>query len=398
MTTAAPGPYVFISYAHVDQALAFQIVAYLEAQGLRCWIAPRNIVPGSEWTEVIIDAISEARAVVLVLSASSNTSFQIKRELERAVSRGVPIIPLRIEDIFPSKSIEYFISTHHWLDAFTPPLEPHLEELAAAVRLMGAKPPERAEPAGSEMRSEALPPSPRERDAAKGKVNYLVIFLMVLVAVGLAGGLIWWRLEKMLPELSKRPEQPQVAAPQPVRPPASRPPAAPAETRPPTPPAEPPSRPEAPKLVQQLVPPHRIMVTASSVLSPSRVVNYKPSNVLDGRPGTPWAEGVPGYGVGEYIQLNFAEPLRVAKVVIVNGYGRPGDFEKNSRVEGAILRFSDGSQRKIRLADHYQPQTFTFPAVRTTFMRLTITSVYPGSVWDDTCISEIQVYYLIGGN
>src|SRR5437667_10475020 len=81
-----------------------------------------------------IEAIEDARVMVLIFSASANASVQIKREVERAVTKGKPIIPFRIENVAPTASLEYFISTPQWLDAFTPPLERHLEYLAKVVR------------------------------------------------------------------------------------------------------------------------------------------------------------------------------------------------------------------------------------------------------------------------
>ena len=75
-------------------------------------MAPRDIEPGSDWSSSIIDGINGSRAMVLVFSANANTSQQIKREVERAVHKGIPIIPLRIENVVPEKSLEYFISTH----------------------------------------------------------------------------------------------------------------------------------------------------------------------------------------------------------------------------------------------------------------------------------------------
>lgn len=124
---------VFISYSSKDKPTADAVCAVLERQGLRCWMAPRDILPGREWGEAIIDAINDARAFVLVFSSHANASQQIKREVERAVHRGLPLIPVRIEDVAPTKSLEYFISTPHWLDAFSPPLERHLEHLGAVI-------------------------------------------------------------------------------------------------------------------------------------------------------------------------------------------------------------------------------------------------------------------------
>ena len=124
---------VFISYSSKDKPAADATCAVLEFKGIRCWIAPRDIMPGGDWGETIVDAIHTSRAMVLVLSANANLSQQIKREVERAVNAGLPVIPLRIENVMPAKSLEYFLSTPHWLDAFTPPLEHHLNYLADVI-------------------------------------------------------------------------------------------------------------------------------------------------------------------------------------------------------------------------------------------------------------------------
>jgi formylglycine-generating enzyme required for sulfatase activity len=134
---------VFISHSSKDKPAADAVCAVLEAQGIRCWVAPRDIIPGRDWGESIVDAIKGARVMVLIFSANANNSPQIKREVERAANKGIPIIPLRIEDVVPTASLEYFLSTPHWLDAFTPPLESHLQHLAQVVRqIVGVAPAE----------------------------------------------------------------------------------------------------------------------------------------------------------------------------------------------------------------------------------------------------------------
>jgi hypothetical protein len=125
---------VFISYSSKDKTTADATCASLENAGIRCWIAPRDIRPGSEYGEALVDALDHCRALILIFSASANTSPQIRREVERVVSRGKPVVPLRIEDIAPTKSMAYFVGSVHWLDALTPPLEQHLRVLAEAVK------------------------------------------------------------------------------------------------------------------------------------------------------------------------------------------------------------------------------------------------------------------------
>jgi hypothetical protein len=110
--------------------------ATLESEGIRCWIAPRDVMPGMEWGRSIIEAIEQARIMVLLFTANANASPQIRREVERAVNHDVVILPFRVENILPDKSLEYFIGNVHWLDALTPPLEKHIERLVGTVQVL----------------------------------------------------------------------------------------------------------------------------------------------------------------------------------------------------------------------------------------------------------------------
>jgi hypothetical protein len=125
---------VFISYSQSDRECAFEIVARLEEQGIQCWIAPRDIAPSADWASEILDALSAARVMVLVFSASSNISPQVRREVERAVHKQLSILPFRIENVRPSKSLEFFLSTQHWMDAFPPPRDAHYARLCAHLK------------------------------------------------------------------------------------------------------------------------------------------------------------------------------------------------------------------------------------------------------------------------
>jgi lipoprotein NlpI len=132
---------VFISYSSKDKGVADATCALLERRNIRCWIAPRDVEPGRQYGEAIIDAIHHSRVMVLIFSSHANASVHISREVERAVSNGVTIIPLRIEEITPAKSLDFFIGSVHWLDAMTPPLEKHLINLADTIeRILPGRP------------------------------------------------------------------------------------------------------------------------------------------------------------------------------------------------------------------------------------------------------------------
>jgi Concanavalin A-like lectin/glucanases superfamily/TIR domain len=125
---------VFISYPQQDKAVADAACARLEADGIRCWIAPRDVPPGADWPDAIVDAIDHCCAMVLIFSSSANASKQVHREVRRAFEKEVPVIPLRIEKVTPERSLAFFMGSVHWLDALSPPIELHLQKLVAAVK------------------------------------------------------------------------------------------------------------------------------------------------------------------------------------------------------------------------------------------------------------------------
>src|SRR6202034_1978969 len=106
---------VFISYSQPDHDCAFELVARLAGHGVDCWIAPRDIAPSADWAAEIVHAISSARVMILVYAANSNLSPQVRREVERAVHKQLSILTFRIEDVPPSKSLEFFLSAQHWM-------------------------------------------------------------------------------------------------------------------------------------------------------------------------------------------------------------------------------------------------------------------------------------------
>ena len=164
---------VFISYSSKDKTTADAVCAVLERNGIRCWIAPRDVLPGDEWARSIIQAINGAKIFVLLFSESSNTSAQIKREVERAANREMPIIPFRVSDIAPNQSLEYFISTPHWMDAFSPPLESHIQQLSDNIARILAKPGLRETVPGEPV-SEAEPRRAPPLDALPPRRSWLV--------------------------------------------------------------------------------------------------------------------------------------------------------------------------------------------------------------------------------
>lgn len=126
---------VFISYSSNDKTIADAVVAGLEQKGVRCWVAPRDLTPGVSWGQGIAEAIEKSRVMVVIISENANQSKQVAREVERAISKDVTVIPFRIENIDPTGAIAYFLSSEHWLDAITPPMESHINKLGSVVKV-----------------------------------------------------------------------------------------------------------------------------------------------------------------------------------------------------------------------------------------------------------------------
>jgi alpha-tubulin suppressor-like RCC1 family protein len=127
---------VFISYSTKDKLVADGICVNLEAAGVRCWIAPRDIAPGEDWPTAITRAISQSRVMVLVFSASSNSSEDVSRELFLAANSKLVIIPFKIENIEPEPGKQYYLARTHWLDAINPPTQEQIRTLLNCVKVL----------------------------------------------------------------------------------------------------------------------------------------------------------------------------------------------------------------------------------------------------------------------
>jgi hypothetical protein len=108
---------IFISHSTKDKAIADAVCAALERNALQCWIAPRNIPGSSDWPKELAVGINASRAMLLLFSTHSNESEQVHREVYMACERGIPVIPLRIEDVALSESLQFFMGRVQWLDA-----------------------------------------------------------------------------------------------------------------------------------------------------------------------------------------------------------------------------------------------------------------------------------------
>ena len=168
----------FVSYATADRREAIAICDALEARGVACWMAGRDVRPGANYQEAIVSAIRTARALVLVFSDHANRSDEIKKELSLASRFRVPVIAARIADVDPSDAFVYELSTRQWIDIFTDRTRA-LDAVARSVAELGGV-------EGDGVRTDAIPPP---RPVARRRRWWMAGVLAALIAIG-GGG--WW--------------------------------------------------------------------------------------------------------------------------------------------------------------------------------------------------------------
>lgn len=124
---------VFISHSSIDKEIADKVCETLEARGLKCWIAPRDIMPGSEWAVAISNAISVVRAMVVIYSKNSAQSTQVPKEIALAEKRGKFILPYKIDDTELEGAFEYYLTGAHWIVANPEKGDYKLEEMYGVI-------------------------------------------------------------------------------------------------------------------------------------------------------------------------------------------------------------------------------------------------------------------------
>jgi hypothetical protein len=191
---------VFISHSSNNRTVANAACAALESIGIRCWIAPRDVLPGRSYSGEITRAIQQSRAFVLIFSQHSNNSEQVLREVQLAANSHLHIVQFRIDAVAPSDDLEYYLSGPHWLDAVTPPLENHLDQLRSSMKALLAL-------SGAEVTAKAMtadaprpaapaipPPTAPTSIAAKPAPNTWKWIALAVVAVAVVGGVVLFLL------------------------------------------------------------------------------------------------------------------------------------------------------------------------------------------------------------
>lgn len=87
---------VFISFSSEDEEQAIKLCQGIEAHGLQCFFANRDILPGENYATKIVEAIMYSSIFALIVSDASMHSPHVRREVSLAIEESCRIIPLSL--------------------------------------------------------------------------------------------------------------------------------------------------------------------------------------------------------------------------------------------------------------------------------------------------------------
>lgn len=124
---------VFISYPTLNRVVADAVCGRMEAAGICCWMAPRDVTHGNAWDQAVADAVTAAKLLVVIFSAAANASPNVIDEVAMALDNGSTVIPFRIEGVQPIGALRLRLGRVQWLDAVTEPLDTHIDKLIDSI-------------------------------------------------------------------------------------------------------------------------------------------------------------------------------------------------------------------------------------------------------------------------
>lgn len=118
------GPPVHISYHTRDSEYAEAVCSALQSKGIGCWLDVNEIKTASNFAEMIVKAINDAKVQVVIFSEAAMDSTYVKNEVDTSFSSQKQIIALRIDDgTMPEGDMDVFLRAATWIDASPSALE-----------------------------------------------------------------------------------------------------------------------------------------------------------------------------------------------------------------------------------------------------------------------------------
>jgi hypothetical protein len=111
---------IFISHSQSDAAAARRLAEELEQAGHEPWVAESQILPGDNWAEVVGRALSDAEAMVILLTPDALRSEWVRREISYALANERfegRLFPVSVgpADRLAHEQVPWVLNSFHWL-------------------------------------------------------------------------------------------------------------------------------------------------------------------------------------------------------------------------------------------------------------------------------------------
>ena len=121
----------------------------------------------------------------MIFSSSSNQSQHVKDEIYYAISEEKIILPFRIENLDPTGSMRLHLSSRHWLDAYQPSWQAHINRLIeSAADSIGRTP---LSPAVKEETPALDMGTPKKKGGKKAPWLWVGLAVLVTAILSVAG-------------------------------------------------------------------------------------------------------------------------------------------------------------------------------------------------------------------
>ena len=130
-------PYIFVSYAHKNDAAVLGIIGTLQSRGFRVWY-DEGIEAGSEWPESIASHLERAQLVLAFLSPAYLQSDNCRKEMHYALTKKKPVINVYHEQTELSPGMEMQIGNLFALMKYTYPSEAYFYDKLFSAELLDA--------------------------------------------------------------------------------------------------------------------------------------------------------------------------------------------------------------------------------------------------------------------
>jgi len=109
---------IIISYSKEQKNVAKKLVSKLESEGFSCWIEPRDLQDNKDKNQAIKDAINNSEILVLIFSNLADKTEELIFQYDTAFESEKKIIPYIVTDVEKTITVQHFLNTHHWINAY----------------------------------------------------------------------------------------------------------------------------------------------------------------------------------------------------------------------------------------------------------------------------------------